>query len=385
MRRLPKAASVLLDVLRFSAALLVVLAHVGHREIATGFRDLQVLGQLAVPVFFVLSGFVIRFVTRSRAQDLRGFLIDRGARMYSVMLPAMLLTVVLSASSYALAPQYYLHHFGAFSNHPLTRVFFNLVFLSQSWGHTIIPLIDLPFWSLSYECLYYVAYGLFFFLRGRRRVMALVVWAGLAGPQVIFLLPVWWLGCWIYDLYSALRTTQLAMVMRLFTLVTVLPATLLVVFDSRLRGVLWAGSRAFGRLPEPLGVLHLAPERATLSAFAIGVLAGVALLLLLLLSDLMRMKTEGAWAHRFRHVADGTFAIYLMHYPLLVFATAAGLLRPGRPVVSWIVIGVICAGLILAARPLDALKRAMRSRFERGIALPGVHRRWRGTAPVRAA
>ncbi len=87
-------ASFLLDLVRFSAALMVVAAHLTHAEFPTGFHERQWLGDVAVQVFFVLSGFVIRHVTLTRSANIREYFLDRAARMYSVMLPAMALTIV---------------------------------------------------------------------------------------------------------------------------------------------------------------------------------------------------------------------------------------------------------------------------------------------------
>src|SRR6185437_16682580 len=204
---LPEAASLLLDIVRFSAAIVVVAGHITFKELHTGFADLHIIGEYAVPVFFVLSGFVIRFVTRTRENTLKEFFIDRASRIYSVTIPAMVLTVTICLICFAIDRHHFVSQWGAVSDHPIARVFLNLTFLSQSWGHNTIPFIDAAFWSLSYECLYYVAYGFLFFLRGWTRIIALIIWAALSGPQVIFLLPIWFLGCWIYDIYHALRLT----------------------------------------------------------------------------------------------------------------------------------------------------------------------------------
>ena len=363
---LSEAASFLLDIIRFGAAVLVVVAHIGHAEITTGFRDRQVLGQVAVPVFFVLSGFVIRFITRARRGSMRGFFIDRAARMYSVALPAMALTLLLTGLTRKVAPVYYARYFAAFADHPLLRVAANLTFLSQSWGHTVIPFLDLPFWSLSYECLYYAAYGLAFYLRGWQRVAALCVWTVVAVPQVLFLLPVWWLGCWVFDLYRALRLTRTARAIRLGTILYLAAGVVLLAAGSR-PALTWPARAlgAFAALPHPLAALHVAPERATLMALGTGAAAGVALLLLLLLSDLVRLAWLGRWARRFRYFADGTFSLYLLHYPLMVAATALGLYRPRTPALSLATTLAICATLIALARPMDTLKVRIRSALQR--------------------
>jgi peptidoglycan/LPS O-acetylase OafA/YrhL len=66
-------------------------------------------------------------------------------------------------------------------------------------------------------------------------------------------------------------------------------------------------------------------------------------------------------------VADGTFTIYLMHYPMLVAATYLGLIRPQHSLVTIATASVICLLLIWAAIPVDRIKlflrRILRARF----------------------
>jgi peptidoglycan/LPS O-acetylase OafA/YrhL len=354
---LTPSASFLLDVIRFSAAILVVIAHLGHPEIPTGFRNRQILGDIAVPVFFVLSGFVIRFVTLSREHTLREYTIDRAARIYSVALPAMILTVALSAFCFKLAPAYYLFNWGEVSNHALTRIVLNLIFLSQSWGHNTIPFLNTPFWSLSYECLFYAAYGLFSYLRGPTRIVAFVIWIAIAGPQVLFLLPTWLLGCLVYDLYESSSRARHISRVRVAAAILIFPFA-------------WGSMKAiedFSALRNPLTLLHLQPMRATMMALGTGTCAAAIMLLLLLVSDLIPAAPHNRWLRRFRHLADGTFAIYLMHYPLMVLGTTLGLYSPANRTVSVVTTILICLLLILAARPLDFLKSRVRAQLRRFV------------------
>ncbi len=337
---LPVAASFLLDLVRLSAALLVVVAHSGHPEFTTGFANRQILGDVAVPVFFVLSGFVIRYVTVSRKHTLWEYLVDRGSRMYSVILPVAMLTLVLTIVCARLDPHYFQQHFTNLTSHPWQRLLLNLCFLSQSWSHSTVFFIDSPFWSLSYECLYYLGYGFFLYLRGARRWLALLVWAGVAGPQVMFLLPAWALGCWVYDLYRSRHR------MSLLGAAVALPA-----------GV------AVCALRNPLTLLHIAPYRATMMALGSALFAAGALLLVLRVSDRIDLAQRNVWLRRFRHLADGTFTIYLAHYPLMVLAQAAGGFRPATPEITLALLTGICATLVVAARPLDLLKVRLRGIF----------------------
>jgi peptidoglycan/LPS O-acetylase OafA/YrhL len=366
-RALSPMVSFLLDLIRLSAALCVVAGHLGHPELKANLPNLQILGDISVTVFFVLSGFVIRHVTLAREHTLRGYLIDRASRIYSVALPAMVLTLALAFACSRIDPAYYTHYFAEHATHPLTRVLFNLVFVSQSWGHNTIPFIDLPFWSLSYECLYYVGYGLFFYLRGLKRVIALILLAAIAGPQVLFLAPIWLLGCAVYDIFQLLRHHPFAVSAMRLAALCLFPFLAIVLVAEPKRVA--APFTWFINLPNPLQLLHMDPMRATLFAFTAGVIAAAMLLPALILIDSIWITANQRMFHRFRRIADGTFAIYLMHYPLMVFATAAGLFQPHSPARDIAVAVAICLLLIALAGPLDRLKIQIRSAL-RALILP---------------
>ena len=306
---------------------------------------------------------MIRFVTRSREHTAREFFIDRASRMYSVVLPAMALTLVLSVICARLAPAYYQGTFAPFSDHPFTRIVLNLSFLSQSWSHSTIPFIDSPFWSLSYECLFYVVYGILFYLRGWNRLLGCIVWAAVAGPQVIFLLPLWYLGSVAYDCFYALRHTRIGALISGLTVLQIASTIVLSGFVHHRWPVIFRAVLRFSAWPNPLTLFHVDPYRATMMAAGTGILAAVILLQLLLLADFISLDPSRVWAQRFRRLADGTFAIYLMHYPLMVLAQSTGFFQPGHALVSCATLALICLVLIAVAGPLDLLKDFMRERL----------------------
>jgi peptidoglycan/LPS O-acetylase OafA/YrhL len=110
---LSEPASILLDVVRFSAAILVLIAHFTHPEFRLGYANLQILGDGAVPVFFVLSGFVIRYVTKTRESTAKEYFIDRASRIYSVILPAMFFTLAVSVVCFAVDRSQFLQDWSA--------------------------------------------------------------------------------------------------------------------------------------------------------------------------------------------------------------------------------------------------------------------------------
>ena len=122
---------------------------------------------------------------------------------------------------------------------------------------------------------------------------------------------------------------------------------------------------AFSALRNPLTFLHLKALRATMMALGTGLFSAVIMLGLLLLVDLIDISRENAWVRRFRHVADGTFTIYLMHYPMMVVAEGLGFYKPDRVVRNVGITAGICILLIVLASPLDHIKDWMRAVLRR--------------------
>lgn len=359
--RLGDNTSILLDIVRFSAAIAVVISHVGEDAFNTGWMDRKLLGDIAVPVFFVLSGFVIRFVTLSREGNPREYYIDRASRIYSVVFPAIVLTILCALLCFLLDRQRFFMDRTAIFAHPLAGVLANLIFLSQIWSHNVIPHINAPFWSLSYECPYYLLYGLVFFLRGWKRIITISALAVLLGPQVLFLFPLWWAGVWLFDAYHWLRNKRVgthaavaltfwaggSVVWRSFSAKS-LPPTIQWVFTQ------------ITSLPQPLEMLGFPARHATVLAYAAGLISAVLLLLALLAVDGCRLSLSPRAKSTVRWIAEGTFAIYLFHYPLLYVCAYARLFRHGDTIRNLTVVLAVVIVCILSAKPLDVLKLKMR-------------------------
>ncbi|MEO6910356.1 MAG: acyltransferase family protein [Edaphobacter sp.] len=94
-RPLTAAGSMALDIVRFAAALAVAFGHLTGESFSIGWQYRLGLALDGVAIFFVLSGFVIRLVTTARVVDARDYVIDRASRIYSVVLPAIALTLLV--------------------------------------------------------------------------------------------------------------------------------------------------------------------------------------------------------------------------------------------------------------------------------------------------
>ena len=160
---LPAAPSILLDVVRLLAALTVAIGHLSQNYFTTGWPPvLMEYAQAAVAVFFVLSGFMIRYITRVKLGDFRRYAADRVTRIYSVALPALALTLLFDLISAHFQPAFYANNFSdlgrrglsplvaahtlnaGFWLRSLLRVALSLAMLAQSWFRDSSPALGQP-------------------------------------------------------------------------------------------------------------------------------------------------------------------------------------------------------------------------------------------------
>lgn len=331
-----KAVSSHLDMIRGVAAVAVLVYHVRYRFfyeysdldhpglVAKAFFALTSFGHDAVMVFFVLSGFFISASVfrdcQRRRWSWRDYALNRGVRLYLVLLPGMLLTLgwdLVGLQSFPDSVVYtaevrgWSHDFFRVPERLTATTFAgNLCFL-QMTSLGILPYgSNAPLWSLAYEFWYYVlfplcAVGLF---RGGigARIMCLLGALGAAwlmGPAILTYFPVWLLGtalCFIPRLHVG------AVGRSLLTLVTFL------VFATLLLG-------------GHVGALrHAVGGQVTDYMTAIGFL-GFAYALLH-----HDARPKAGWYSSFaKWIADFSYTLYVVHMPLLVFLRAWWI--PDRP------------------------------------------------------
>lgn len=189
-----KSFSIYLDLVRFSAACLVYLYHSNQRQLVKEILPASNYGHASVIVFFVLSGFVIAFITDTREKRFATYAASRISRVYSVALPAVFLTIALDAVGRQLAPVFYGYPFDKF----LLRSAASLLLLNEVWFVSITSFSNVPYWSICYEMWYYVAFGLLMFLPTRAGLIAVCVMALVLGPKILLLAPIWALGVLLY-------------------------------------------------------------------------------------------------------------------------------------------------------------------------------------------
>src|SRR4051794_17257355 len=101
-----RGLSIYLDLVRVVAALLVFVHHLSldfgcyARPEAGCVLVPYHVGHSSVVLFFVLSGYVITYVAHERERTLSAFALARVARIYSVAVPALVLTMALDGLGY---------------------------------------------------------------------------------------------------------------------------------------------------------------------------------------------------------------------------------------------------------------------------------------------
>jgi peptidoglycan/LPS O-acetylase OafA/YrhL len=195
--------SLYIDGLRLAAVILVFIDHAKRAQFTGGFLyAFGMFGQEAVAVFFVISGIVIAYVVDSREHTLAGYLIARLSRLWSVVIPAVLLTIVLDSIGVCIDPTLYqsssLPQPWVIGGAAAWQAVSPILFLNAIPHLKIEVGTNGPFWSLGYEAWYYFGFGFALFLRGMVRVVVLGLLLLAVGLPVLTLAPIWLLGVAVY-------------------------------------------------------------------------------------------------------------------------------------------------------------------------------------------
>lgn len=325
-----RGVSLYLDLLRFLAAFVVLLQHLSWAHFSGGLMwQIRPYGTQAVIIFFVLSGYVIGYVTDQPGSTPRRYAADRLARIYSVALPAVLLTFALDAAGGWLRPDLYAE--GWVNRAPLwLQLPRNLLFLNQQWGTDLYPGSNVPYWSMGFEVWYYIAFATLAFLPRGWSLVAVIAALAFIGPRVAALFPVWLLGVGCYRLSRAPARLPPALGRALFLGAPALLALM----------ELWHTPSA---VPIPVQSWADLGWTGLIGVFMAVHLAGAASMAPVLERWLQ------PWARPIRFLAQRSFALYLFQLPVLQFMLC---LMPW-PATSWfsridITVGTLAIVLVLA-------------------------------------
>lgn len=348
--------SIYLDFVRFSAAMLVLLHHLQKKAIILADAPFAGHGHSAVMVFFVLSGYVIAYVTETREKDMRTYAVNRCARIYSVALPAVLLVPLLDAAGRVISPEMYVA-FAAPNDFWFVRVVSSLLFTNELWFLSIMSFSNIPYWSLNYEVWYYILFAAIHFLSGTRRVISIAVILLIIGPKILLLAPIWWVGVALYRSRRARAIGERQGWMLL--VLSLLLFALFVHFSVEENARQW--------LRDVIGVQwtkQMVSSQFFLSHYVLAVIVAM---------NFLAVRTI---AHRLgwilvtlerpiRFLAKYTFTLYLFHLPLILFFAA---LYEGDPA-GWsfyysILVSVLAAVFVIGHFTEDR-KAAFRPFFEK--------------------
>jgi peptidoglycan/LPS O-acetylase OafA/YrhL len=310
-------ASVLLDLVRGVAALVVVLGH-GRNFLFADYKELSYHplwvsipylltkgGHQSVIVFFVLSGYLISGsvfrMVKQGTWSWTTYLTQRAVRLWVVLLPALLLSTLWDRLGLALhlAPALYRssapNHMGTAVASQLSPPIFlqNLFFLQGLTAPTFGS--DAPLWSLANEFWYYLLFPLGLFALARRTPPRIRI------PSAILFL----LAAWFSHAVLAMFPLWLA-----GTLLAVLP------------------TRSFPRAARVLATLVYLPifcfcASGILSVVAMDYVLALATLMflwVLLSADSPASPTRAVRASR--ELARFSYTLYAVHFPFLLLLTA---------------------------------------------------------------
>jgi peptidoglycan/LPS O-acetylase OafA/YrhL len=268
-------------------------------------------GELAgfgVTAFFVLSGFVIAFVADTKEKSLKAFAVSRMARVYSVALPALLLTIAIDLLTM---------HYGWPRHLPAYQYKNFLLYLGLAvtfTGHAG-PLNEPTFgnamyWSLDYEVWYYLIFAAAIFYDGRKRLLLVTLLVLLSGPRIALLMPMWLLGVAIYHATkSAVLERRTALAAFLFSFAALIAIRAFGIDNAIDRSV----NATFGGWPAHYlsNSQNFASNYLAALLFGINIFSAAYLPMSLFKVERVRKSIQ--------YAASFTFVLYLTHYPLLFF------------------------------------------------------------------
>ncbi len=345
--------SLYLDLVRLCAALTVLLSHLAYRRISGGdYLVFRRFGSDAVILFFVMSGYVIAYVAAHRERTLPDYAASRLARLYSVALPALVLTILLDQAGRAIEPALY-DGWWYKDSEPAFRFFTNLLFINELWFQSVRPFSNGPYWSLGYEFWYYALFGAGFYLRGRLRAVLLALMLLIIGPKILLLMPAWWMGVWAFR-FNERKT----LAPRLAVACILIPMAAYA--SIKATGV---DVRARELTMSLLGEQFVRMGLKWSDEFVISLCYGGLVALHFIGVASLSHRIEGFIRpfHRvIRYGAGLSFSMYLLHYPLLHFYAALYGTGSGRPLQHALILISTLASIALVASMTEAKKHIWR-------------------------
>jgi peptidoglycan/LPS O-acetylase OafA/YrhL len=354
--------SLYLDLLRLMAAVQVVIYHLGKLDAADlGQGAFNAFGHEAVVIFFVLSGYVISHAAHTSERTFARYASGRISRIYSVVVPCLILTVVFDGIGLRMAPGIYeIVNTSGNTEAPFARLFICLMMLNESW-RSVQFFSNAPLWSLSYEFWYYALFGFYFYFSGKKRVALILMAVLISGPRILLMLPIWLMGVAAYAVPVRATRRRNAVWIALAWIALLQPILLGVAYlhfdlrDLALQPAIWLhASTGYS-----LGWSMLVVSDSIIGlSFALHLAA-------------TKQFDQTLWAvlNRFgpaiRWGAGRSFTLYLLHQPLLLLLTALMLQVPDGPWRPAVILAGTLALPMLMSPMIEVQRHRLRPLVER--------------------
>jgi len=345
-----RETSTYLDLVRFLAALTVFLGHLSGQRTTGGFLwQFEPLMNPAVDIFFVLSGFVIGHIVQDRENNVGNYIVARAARVYSVALPALLLTFILDSAGRAIRPDLYSLDWGYIADGRAWQFFSGTLFMNQIWFVNVRPGSMLPYWSLCFEVWYYIIFGLAIFSPARWRMAAVVVAIAVVGPRIAIMFPLWLLGVLCLRILAKVPSHHDGS--RNILGWSIFAGS---IGTTAGFGMWFAAHQWPGHVPEFLGRPTLLEDYVVAILFAAN-LIGFSLISKSFAPLLTLVAGPVRW------FAGATFTLYLLHMPISQFLSTLVPWPPQAIATRIVIVGFTLIAVLLIAEVTERRKAAWRS------------------------
>lgn len=343
-----KTISIVFDFLRSLAALCVVYHH--YNSISElPYRVFPDIGQEAVMVFFVLSGYIMAWVVEQRDKSFLDFFIKRLSRIYSVLLPSLILAIIAYSITQLLDPTTF-SKYGSLSELG-TKIFLTITFTNYNSIIHGVSLAAMPVWSLTYEFWYYIIFAIASFLPSHPfKYFAIAIIFCFLGPEPLLFLPIWWLGVLLYkNLRKFHFKPSVNLLIFLLSLFILIGLNLSGIKDALTLPSIWG-------IPLNRAFFH---SQYFIYFYLIGLCISLNLFSLISWLNTVKLTVGTKIEKSIQHVAQTSFVIYLLHTALMLLMKA--ILRDNA---FLYLIPTLTAGLlILIGKPIEDSKKHYRRIF----------------------
>lgn len=301
-----KLTSIYLDLLRIFAAFGVFFHHCNFPWFSNNFFFDEDKGHKLVAIFFVMSGFLIAYSVENKEKDFKIYMIDRLSRLYSVVIPAIILTYFLDSIGRSFDPVLYQNL--APENNQIIRALSSLLFLNQIQGFCIKPSTNIPFWSIGYEFWYYLLFGITILYRNIYvKTILILLLLFLMGIKILLLFPVWIFGVFAFYLTKKINFKDNG-VLFIISLSSVLYFTFLYTVESNQSITIFNKN------------INLYFSYYYKFDLWYGLLVAITIFAVAKLN--LEFSKLTLFEKIIKSISSTTFSLYLFHFPLLIFAAA---------------------------------------------------------------